>query len=390
MLSHAGRTGNEASAESSPGLSTTRLSVRFGETTERDPARAVAELAAHLSDPGPTLVFLFLSPDYDLDSLGSAIATHFPCAVLACTTAGEITARGGYVTGGIVAAAVSSAELAVRTVFIDSLSRFVAEADPEELRDLPAFDARRSFALLLVDGLSMREELVVARIHARLRGVPLVGGSAGDGLAFRRTAVYHGGAFHEDAAVLLVCETTLPFYPFRSQHFEPTGEKLVITEADGETRTVFEINGLPAAEEYARAVGLTLRQLEPQVFAAHPVMLRIGGEYFVRSIQKVNPDGSLTFFCAIDNGLVLTVAQPGNLVESLRTLLAEVEAHVPKLGLVLGCDCILRRLETERRGEAGLVRDALRGYPFIGFSSYGEQFNGIHVNHTLTGLALGG
>lgn len=390
MLSPADQTGNGGPAESSPDRSTARLSVRFGQTTERDAARAVAELAARLSGPAPTVVVLFASHDYDLPSLGPAIAAHFPCPVLACTTAGEITPDGGYVSGGIVAAAISSPELTVHTVFIDSLTRFAGEAESSELRDLPAFDPARSFALLVVDGLSMREEVVVARLHALLRGVPLVGGSAGDGLEFRRTAVYHEGRFHEDAAVLLLCETTLPFHPFRIQHFEPAGEKLVITEADGPTRTVSEINGLPAAAEYARAVGLTLGELEPQVFAAHPVMLRIGGEYFVRSIQKVNPDGSLTFFCAIDNGLVLTVARPGNLVENLRSLLADVEVRVPNLGLVLGCDCILRRLETERRGETGLVRDVLKAYPFIGFSSYGEQFNGVHVNHTLTGLALGG
>lgn len=390
MLSPAGLEGNGAPSAKPSGCSTSRLGVSFGHTAERDAARAVAALAERLLDPAPTLLVLFTSPDHDLDALGGAIAARFPCPVLACTTAGEITAGEGYVRGGIVAAAISSPELKVQTVFFDSLERLAAETDPAELRELPAFDPARSFALLLLDGLSMLEEVVVARIHSRLKGIPLVGGSAGDGLEFRRTAVYHDGAFHEDAGVLLVCETTLPFHTFRIQHFEPSGERLVITEADGPTRTVSEINGLPAAAEYARAVGLTLGELEPQVFAAHPVMLRIGGEYFVRSIQKVNPDGSLTFFCAIDNGLVLTVARPGNLVENLRRLLVNVRERIPNLGLVLGCDCILRRLETERRGEADLVRDVLRSYPFVGFSSYGEQFNGIHVNHTLTGLALGG
>ena len=41
-------------------------------------------------------------------------------------------------------------------------------------------------------------------------------------------------------------------------------------------------------------------RLAADVFAAHPVVVRIGGQYFVRSIAKVNEDESLTFFCAID------------------------------------------------------------------------------------------
>lgn len=389
MPSSADLPGDSTGSTAAPGGRASRLRVAFARTRAPDAARAVAELAARLATPAPSFLVLFVSPAFDLAALGPALAERFPCPVLGCTTAGEITAE-GYSAGEVVAAAVWSAEIAVHPVFIESLARFVTDPDPAELRAFPAVDPARSFALLVLDGLSMREEAAVARLHSRLRGVPLVGGSAGDGLDFRRTAVYHAGRFHEDAAVLLLCETTLPFVPFRIQHFEPTGEKLVITEADGPARRVLEINGLPAADEYARAVGLTLGELEPQVFAAHPVMLRIGGEYFVRSIQKVNPDGSLTFFCAIDNGLVLTVARPGSLVENLRRLLAKVEAQVPDLGLVIGCDCILRRLETERRGEEALVREVLSRYPFIGFSSYGEQFDSIHVNHTLTGLALGG
>ena len=36
------------------------------------------------------------------------------------------------------------------------------------------------------------------------------------------------------------------------------------------------------------------------------------------------------------------------------------------------------------------VEQLLKDLPFVGFSTYGEQFNGIHVNQTLTGVAIGG
>jgi len=163
----------------------------------------------------------------------------------------------------------------------------------------------------------------------------------------------------------------------------------VITESDCTTRTVREINGGPAAQEYAEAVGLEVKELTPQVFAAYPVMLKIGGEYYVRSIQKANPDGSLTFYCAIDNGLVLTVAKGKALLENLRQRLEKIHSDIPRVKLVLGCDCILRRLELQQKNLIAEAADILRGSEFIGFSTYGEQFNGIHVNQTLTGIALG-
>jgi hypothetical protein len=236
----------------------------------------------------------------------------------------------------------------------------------------------------------MLEEQIIASVQSQLGRVSVIGGSAGDDLNFRETHLYWDGHFLQNAAVLTLFETTLPFKIFQTQHFEPTATRLVITESDCATRTVQEINGGPAAEEYAKAVGLEVKELTPQVFAAHPVMLNIGGEYYVRSIQKANPDGSLTFYCAIDTGLVLTVAKGKALLENLQASLNSLRQGVHGLKLVLGCDCILRRLELQQKGLLDEAPNVLRGADFIGFSTYGEQFNGIHVNHTLTGVALGG
>jgi len=41
------------------------------------------------------------------------------------------------------------------------------------------------------------------------------------------------------------------------------------------------------------------------------------------------------------------------------------------------------------RPDAREVAEILAPYPFVGFSTYGEQYNGLHVNQTLTGIALG-
>jgi hypothetical protein len=163
----------------------------------------------------------------------------------------------------------------------------------------------------------------------------------------------------------------------------------VITEADPEHRQVFEIDGEPAAQAYAEILGLEVDQLNPMVFSSHPVMLKIGGEYYVRSIQKVNEDGSLSFYCAIDNGLVLTVAKGVDLVQNLQQQLSEIETQIANPRLILGCDCILRRLEAQEKEVTENVSETLNGHNFIGFSTYGEQFNAVHVNQTLTGVAIG-
>jgi len=374
-----------------------RLCVKKGASTAPDAHQAVNELAAQIHQADAGIVIVFCSSRYDLPALGAALKERFACPVIGCTSAGEITAESGYQQGGIVGVSLNSRELTAHPRLLHPLDKFglvdaenLAHTLREELTLSTEFDAGHMFGLLLVDGLSMLEEQVIASIYNQLGDVPIIGGSAGDDLHFQKSHVYWDGQFIDNAAVFTLFETTLPFETFQTQHFEPTETRLVITESDCATRTVMEINGGPAAQEYAAAVGLEVKELTPQVFAAYPVMLKIGGEYYVRSIQKANPDGSLTFYCAIDNGLVLTVAKGKALLENLQQRLEQVRRDIPNVKLVLGCDCILRRLELQQKELIGTALEALKGSEFIGFSTYGEQYNGIHVNQTLTGIALGG
>jgi hypothetical protein len=119
------------------------------------------------------------------------------------------------------------------------------------------------------------------------------------------------------------------------------------------------------------------------------VVVLIDGANYVRSIQKANSDGSLTFFCAIEEGVVLRVGHGADLVENLEHAFADIHAAIGTPQLVLGCDCVLRKLEIVQDGLVDRVEAVCRDNNFIGFASYGEQYRGVHVNQTLTGIAIG-
>jgi hypothetical protein len=216
-----------------------------------------------------------------------------------------------------------------------------------------------------------------------------VGGSAGDDIKLKETHVYANGEFYSDAALFIMCETVLPFVQIKTQHFTASDNRLVITKATPENRIVQEINGLPAAQEYARIVGVDAADINPDVFSTYPVMLQLGGKYYVRSIQKVNEDGSLRFFCAIDEGLVLRVASGENLVENLDDAFNRVREELPDIKLTIGFDCILRLLEVKQKNLGKEVNEIFKKNRVIGFNTYGEQFNSVHVNQTFTGIVLG-
>jgi len=248
---------------------------------------------------------------------------------------------------------------------------------------------QNTFALLLIDGLCLREEQVARTLQETLGKVPLAGGSAGDGMRFRKTYVFVDGSFRSDCALLTVVTTPLPFAVFKTQHFVSTDQRLVITEADPPQRVVKEINGLPAAAEYARLLGVTERELTPSRFAASPVVVLIDGNNYVRSIQHANADGSVTLYCAIDEGVVLRVAYGVDLVENLKAALVNLRTQIGPPQLIITCDCILRRLEIMQNKLEDQVGTILNNSNAVGFNTYGEQFHGVHVNQTLTGIAIG-
>jgi len=367
-----------------------RLTARQAHSALTDEAAAVAELAAQLDASHASVVLFFCSPHYELSKLARALSAAFPVPIAGCTTAGQIGAS-GYVDGGITAVSLSSSELRATPYLISSLadSRQATEVGYRVAVDLARSSSSKGFGLLLIDGLSNAEERTTAALFEALGDVPIVGGSAADDLTNTEASVYYDGEFLNAAAVFVMCDTTLPIAAFKVQHVVPGARKLVITEADAEQRVVFEINGKPAAREYAAQIGIDPTELDPFICAEHPLLLTIAGEHFVRGVRAVNPDESLSFYCAIEAGLVLTLGERGSPLEALRAGFESVAKRVPEPIVVLGFDCFSRRREFERRGEEAAVGAFLADHKVVGFCTYGEQFDAQHVNQTFTAVALG-
>jgi hypothetical protein len=316
--------------------------------------------------------------------------------VAGCTTAGEMGPE-GYVEGAIVGLSLAAPEFAValcllpelRTASVAAMQARVREARLAISDAAPWARHQNLFAITLIDGVCRREEAVIGAAHAALGGIPIRGGSAGDGLRFRRTFLLHEGRVHGNAALVAVIATTRRFVAFKTEHFVPGAEKVVVTGADPERRVVTEINAEPAAEEYARLTGVAVQALSPAVFATHPMVVRVGGQSFVRSIRRVNADRSLTFLCAIEEGLILTVGYGVDLVRDLEDTFGGIEAALGPPETVIGFDCILRTLELDQRRMRQAAGSVLARHNVIGFCTYGEQYEAMHVNQTFSGVAIG-
>jgi hypothetical protein len=353
----------------------------------------IAQIKHEFGDEPLSLLALFVSPMANFGSVVREAEIHYPeTDVIACTTAGEISDK-GYDEGQIIAVGFPAKGFATASLLIEDIDQLT----PQPLIDRIALervalqerhlDMLDGFAFLVVDGLSLSEDTLTATISPAMRDMPIFGGSAGDGIDFKETRVALNGTVAKKAAVLSLVRSHYKTRVFSLDHLVPIDTQMVVTEADPDRRIVKSINAEPAAREYARIVGKDPEQLDRFTFASHPVVVRIGGTHHVRAIQQVNEVGELVFFSAIDEGMVLTVAKPQNMVEHLSLKMAELSEN-GKPAHILGCDCILRRIEAEQSQMSRDLSDVLCVNKVTGFSTYGEQIGPLHVNHTMSGVAI--
>lgn len=359
---------------------------------------AAATIAADRGDSALTVVFA--STAYDLATLGAALAARGVDRVIGAST-GRVIGANGFEPHGISGFHLPAGRFATADTVLEEVAglglpelRARVHQVRSELNRGPGGSFEHRFALLLVDAESRCEERLAAVLGMELNGVPLIGGSAGD-LYFNplghppgSTRLLYHGAAKRGAAVLCMVATTSPVAAYCHNHYVPSDKKLVITDADPARRVVREIDGCPALAVYAAACGFRKPPRESVDFAPFPLMIRIGGHYYARGMQRIYPDGALEFACALEPGLVVALAKPGDMIASLDGLFATMRRQIGAPELVIGVDCAARTAFMERQALTKGIESRMRDHAVTGFSSLGEQFNTMHANNSFTCLGI--
>lgn len=385
--------------------------IRMTSSANSNFSQALAEVSRDLHCGEASLSLVFLGTELSNEQLQAELVNAFGASpVIVCTTAGEIS-PGGFHLGSVCGVSFPKSHFSCAVCEIANVDEFSDETMQKLRMSMEAADLQRSamdaglaaegpsmavaraksIAILFIDGMSQQEEYVASYLSLLLREIPLVGGSAGDNLTFKRARIFFNGMVRQSSAVVAVLTTLVPFRIFKTQHFSKGDQRLVVTSADTDARRIKELNGESAAVAYAKAIGIGPEELSSAIFSANPLVINIGGEFFVRSIMQMNDDGSFTLACSIDEGLVLTIANKHSLIDETEKSFAALEDELGQLELSLFFECIYRRIEIESFSDAEKRRyfDFYRRVNALGFYTYGEQYCGLHINQTLTGVAFG-
>lgn len=344
---------------------------------------------------------LFCSTLHDLGKLGHALQAGGLEHVIGAAT-GRAIGPGGFLGAGITGFHLPGDRFKVADALIDDVREFglpdaraLVQSLLRRLRRSSGPDFPHLFAILLVDAEPSCEERLVAALGTELGGVPLVGGSAGDvyfnppsAQSSIQARVLHRGRAVRGGAVLCIVASHNPVLASSHHHFVPGRQRLVVTDADPDRRLVREIDGRNAVKVYATACGMKSIPKDAGALAPYPLMIKVGGQYFARGVQRIYADGSVEFACAMEPGLVVTVARPVDMLQRLTEEFDTLTRVLGPLELVIGFDCAARTVYMEQHGLTDAVCALFEKHKVAGFSTLGEQFNTIHVNNSLTCLGV--
>lgn len=246
-------------------------------------------------------------------------------------------------------------------------------------------------AMVLIASSPGSEELVIQGIDDVLGPrVPVIGGSSGDNSISGKWGQFANGEVFANAVVVTVFFPSTEIVFGYHSGYEPTKIKGVVTKSTG--RTVFEINGRPAARVYNEWTGGLISDflltggniLSTTTFS--PLGLKSGTSgkisyYRLSHIQKVYADGSLALFANIPEGSEITlmssngdtlVRRAGELATAFMETYSVSRDDVIGAMFVYCAGCMLA-IPGRMNDVVSGINSAIDGVPFIGTYTFGEQ-----------------
>lgn len=358
---------------------------------------AVSKVIENINQIGIRLVMFFSSTKYRFDTVSKAFRTAFPdIDVVGCTTSGEISNYSMTHEGTIVAFSIAADENDFNTsvcVIRDIKFRLLLAKNnilsAAKKVGIEPGKYNNSFAITLIDGLQESEEKVMMVLKNALDGLPIIGGSAGDDLAFKETLISANGEIYTDAAVVTFVNTNIKTFLYKENIYAPTNIEFKVTKADPWKRLVMELNGMPAAEVYARALRIPVGLLE-DYFMKYPLGRVFNNDIWISSPKEVIDGKHIAFYTLIMTNSTVKLLKPISSLDTAKKTVDIIKERLPGVKSVIMFNCVLRHLQFKNENSSKAIANEFSKIGNVcGFSTYGEQFGKYHINQTLALMAFG-
>ncbi|GBU29444.1 histidine kinase [Treponema sp. R8-4-B8] len=356
----------------------------------------IEKLINDIYQPDTKAIIYFFSPNFEKYEPQKVLTKAFPQAVCAGTSMIGGWSSAGAVENGITAMSLSANEVEqVYSSFQEGVKTDPALAAKNAIADLKRqikgenINPDEYLGLIFFDGLCLGELIIKEFSLEQSFNMAFVGGAAADELTFTKTLVGVGDRLSGDGLAALILKMKIPFFFNHYVHYIPTDTSFSITRVETMKRIAWEINGEPAAQFYAKQIGINdINKLDAGVFSKHPVGLKFGESIYVRSPNAVIDGVGLQFYCYIEAGTKVFLLKQGDIIEHTKKGLAAAAQFLPGIQGCLLFNCVLRYLEINELNKLNAFNNIFSQCPMIGFNTYGEELF-THHNQTLTAVFFG-
>jgi hypothetical protein len=344
----------------------------------------------------PVLTLAFTTDSYDQAMVLEGIRQNVSTSLIAgFCCAGVITSSGIHRKG--VGVMTLSGHFRAATILKKGLGDNPFAVGQSTGKELLASGINNGTAIVMPDGFQ-------ANLTEMLRGLynemgpdfQYIGGGAGDNLNFFKTYQFNEQGVADNALAAAVIEG-IDFGVGVGHGWVPIGDPVIITRSNG--KRVYEMDGVPAFEEYSKRLRGITRDQFPVMAMKHPLgFANISGEYIIRDPMKVNDDQSIDFVTEVPSQAVGYIMDGGIevLVETAREVAQAAIAEIYQPEFMLLFDCISRVLLMDRRfqEEIRALQDIVgTQVPLLGALTFGEigcYYNAPLFHNKTVVVAIGG
>lgn len=365
--------------------------IGIGVSREKLNSFSAGQLAAQDAGQGlgveaPQIVVVMSSPMFFQEELIRGVRSVYPQApLIGCSTAGLITSDGP-LEKAVGVLLLHSDTMSFSPIRVDNISKGMRAAGKqfgERVSQMAGGPPKGAF--IFSDALSGNGTELVRGVFETLgTGFPLMGGAAGDDMAFKKTYQYCNDEVLSDAAVGFAVGGNVSFAAGADHGWRPIGKELTVTKAEG--TTLYELDGKPAFSIYEDYFGDAAKKFKNALSlpaVTYPLGMKTGegkSEYYmIRVPLAVKDDGSIMCGAEVIEGSKVRL-----MIGDIDTALLAAEARAksivertadsrPRLAFL--SDCVARKVLFGRRiGEEieKLNEFRAQGIVLFGFYSYGQ------------------
>ncbi|MCL2801659.1 MAG: ATP-binding protein [Treponema sp.] len=346
--------------------------------------------------PEVKVVIYFFSASLEKYEIQKALTEAFPGAICVGASMYGGWSSEGAIETGIAVMTLSSNEVADGWVtFQDGVKIAPILAAHTAINDLKKktsgqmINPDEYLGLIFFDGLCLGELIMKEFSMEKDLNLAFIGGAAADEMTFIKTFVACGDKISKDGLVAVILKMKIPFYFNHYVHYLPTEKSFTITRVEIMQRIAWEINGEPAAQFYARQVGVSdVNDLTIEIFAKNPLGLLLGDSIYIRSPNLIIDGKGIQFYCYIEAGTKVFLLKPGDIIANAEKSIEGTAQFLPGIQGCLLFNCVQRHLEIIENKQIDAFNNVFSKYPMIGFNTYGEELF-THHNQTLTALFFG-